>query len=122
MIQIQGNNKKLHVGSNLGMLDPDLGRQFSFRNLALSVNKYDGTLSSCILSEETNNPILRKFSDGRSCIQRDGQRDKSDIRGRCSIHVKRPISTNKTLPEKHDVRIILTDTEFSFQFDIKDDK
>ena len=122
MIQIQGNNKKLHVGSNLGTLDPDLGRQCPFRNLALSVNKYYGTLSSCIISEKTNNPILRKFSDGRSCIQRDGQRDKSDIRGRRSIHVKRPISTNKKLPEKHDVRIILTDTEFSFQFNIKDDK
>ena len=30
-------------------------------------------------------------------------------------------STKKSLPEKHDVRIILRGTKFSFQFNIKDD-
>ena len=45
-----------------------------FKNLALSVTRYNGQLSSCTISEKTNDPILRKFSDG----QTDGQRDRRE--------------------------------------------
>ena len=42
---------------------------FFFKKLALSVTRYHGQLSSCTISENTNDPILRKISDGRT----DGQ-------------------------------------------------
>ena len=38
---------------------------FFFKNLALSATIYHGQLS-CRISEKTNDPILRKFSDGRT--------------------------------------------------------
>ena len=38
---------------------------FPKKNLALSVTRCHGQLSSSTTSEKTNNPILRKFSDGR---------------------------------------------------------
>ena len=44
-----------------------------FKNLGLSVTRYHGQLSSCTISEKTNNPILRKLSDGRTDGQTDGQ-------------------------------------------------
>ena len=34
---------------------------FFFKNLAWSVTRYHGQLSSCTISEETNDPILRKL-------------------------------------------------------------
>ena len=37
-----------------------------FFNLALSFTKYDGQLSSCTTLEKSNDPILRKYSDGRT--------------------------------------------------------
>ena len=36
-----------------------------FRNLASSVTRYHGQLSSCTISEKNNDPILRKLSEGR---------------------------------------------------------
>ena len=36
---------------------------FFFKNLAPSVTKYHGHLSSCTISEKTNDPILRKLRD-----------------------------------------------------------
>ena len=56
MIQTQENGEKPHFGPNLGLqilLDHD-------------------QLSSCTISEKTNGPILRKFSDGRT----DGRTEK----------------------------------------------
>ena len=38
---------------------------FFFKNLTSSVTRYNGQLSSCTISEKTNDPILRKLSDGR---------------------------------------------------------
>ena len=35
-----------------------------FKNLALSVTRNQGQLSSCAVSEKTNNPILRKLNEG----------------------------------------------------------
>ena len=38
---------------------------FCKKNLASSVTRYHGQLSSCTIPEKTNDPILRKFSDRR---------------------------------------------------------
>ena len=46
---------------------------FFFKNLALSVTRYHGQLLSCAISEKTNDPILRKFSDGRTDRRTDGR-------------------------------------------------
>ena len=40
--------------------------KFFFENLASSVTRCYGQLSSCTLLEKTNDPILRKLSDGRT--------------------------------------------------------
>ena len=40
--------------------------------------------------KKTNDPILRKLSDGRTDGQTDGQRDESDFIGRCPTNVERP--------------------------------
>ena len=52
---------------------------FFFENTALSVTRYYGQLSSRIISEKTNYPILRKFSDGLTDRQTDRQTDESDF-------------------------------------------
>ena len=44
MIQTQENVEKSHFGTNLGRLNPNLGRQFFFKTLALSVTIYHGQL------------------------------------------------------------------------------
>ena len=65
---------------------PNLGQHFFFfRNLAPSVAKYHGQLSSRAISERTNYPILRKLSDGWT-----GQTDESDFIGRFPTNAKRP--------------------------------
>ena len=59
--------KKLSLGSDFGPFGPgsNLGHQIFFpKNLAASVTRYHGQLSSCTISEKTNDPILRKLSDG----------------------------------------------------------
>ena len=63
MIQTQENGEKPHFGSDLGLLDSNSGPIFIFKNLPSSVSRYHGQLSSCIISEKTNDPILRKFRD-----------------------------------------------------------
>ena len=59
---------------------------FFFKNLASSVTRYHGQLSSCAISEKNYDPILRKFSDGWA----DGQTDESDFIGRHPNNVERP--------------------------------
>ena len=59
------------------------------KNLAWSVTRYHGQLSSCTLSEKTIDPILRKFSDGRDG-QTDRQMDESDFIRRCPTNVEHP--------------------------------
>ena len=54
--------KKTSFGSNLGPFGPD----FFFKNLASLVPRYHSYLSSCTISEKTNDQILRKFSDNRT--------------------------------------------------------
>ena len=43
--------------------------------MASSVPKYHGQLSSCTALEKSNDPILRKYSDGRTDEPTDGQPD-----------------------------------------------
>ena len=50
--------------SGFGPFDPNSSCQFFF-NLALSDTRYHGQQSSCTISEKTNDPILRKLSDGQ---------------------------------------------------------
>ena len=70
-IQTQENGEKPPFGPDIDPLGP--GRQnFFFKNLASLVTRYHGQLPSCIISEKTNHPILRKFRDG----QTEGQRDR----------------------------------------------
>ena len=66
--------KKLPFGPDLVPLGPYSGRQlFFFQNLVLSVTRYHGQLSSCKVSEKNNDPISRKFTDGRPAGQTDGR-------------------------------------------------
>ena len=76
MIQTQENGGKLHFEPDLGPLGLvkfALRIYFFFGNLASSVTRYHGQLSSCAISEKTNDPILRKLSDGRTDGQTDGR-------------------------------------------------
>ena len=83
MIQTHENGEKFHFGPDLGQLAPNLGRPFFF----LSVSRCHGQLSSCAISGKTNDPILRKFSDGRT----ERQTDESDFIGRCPTNIEGPI-------------------------------
>ena len=56
--------KKTHFELDLGLLGPKSGlKHFLQKNLASSVTRYHSQLSSCTISEKTNDPILRKLSD-----------------------------------------------------------
>ena len=70
MIKTQENDEKPDFGPELGPLGPNSGSQFFFPTS--SVTRYHGQVSSCTISEQTSNPILRKFCDGRT----DGQTDR----------------------------------------------
>ena len=60
--------KKPSFWPDFDPFDPKLGRQTSFfKTLASPITRYHGQ----ILSEKTNDPILRKPSDGRT----DGKTD-----------------------------------------------
>ena len=59
--------KKPSFGPDFGPFGPNSGRQiFFFKNMALLVTRCQGQLSSCRMSEETNDSILRKLSDVRT--------------------------------------------------------
>ena len=83
--------KKKIFGTDFGPFDPNSNSQFFFKHPAPSVTRCHGQLSSCSISEKTNDSTLRKLSDG----QMDGQADESDFIGRCATNVERPIY-NKT--------------------------
>ena len=95
----ENSKKNLVLGQNLAHL-AQIRAAISFfpKNLIVSVTRYHGQLPSCTISEKTNDPILRKLSDGwtdrwtdgltEGC--RDGQMDGSDFIGRCPTNIKRP--------------------------------
>ena len=59
----ENDKKKLVLGIILVYLAQIF---FFFKNLAPSVTKYHGHLSSCTISEKSNDPILRKLREGRT--------------------------------------------------------
>ena len=69
---------------------------FFLKNLTSSITRYHGQLSSCTISEKTNDSILRKFSDWRKDGRTDGQTDESGFMERCPTDVERPIIEKKT--------------------------
>ena len=56
--------KKLVTGLILAHLDQIQAARFFFKNVSWSVTRYHGQLSSFTISQKTNDPILRKLSDG----------------------------------------------------------
>ena len=60
--------KNLALGPILGPIWPTFGPPnfFFFKNLAPSVTRYHGQLSSGTISENADDPILRKLSDERT--------------------------------------------------------
>ena len=50
----------------LGLILAHLAQIRAAKNLALSVTRCHGELSSCTISEKTNDPIMRKLSDERT--------------------------------------------------------
>ena len=80
--------KNLFFGLDLGSLAQIWAAIFFFfsKILASSVTRYRGQLSSCTISEKTNDPVLRKLIDGRT----DRQTDESDFIGCCPTNVERP--------------------------------
>ena len=71
---------------DFGSFDPIQAANFFLQKSGSSVTRCHGQLSSCTISEKTNDPILRKVSDG----QTDGQTNKSDFIGCCPTNVKHP--------------------------------
>ena len=68
--------KKPSFRPNFGPFGPNSGRQFFFfffLNMAPSVSRYHGQLSSCTIPEKTNHPILTKLSDGLTDGRTDGR-------------------------------------------------
>ena len=53
------------------LMNQSWATKFFFEILFLTDTRYHGQLSSCIISEKTNDPILRKLSDGRKDRQTD---------------------------------------------------
>ena len=91
MIQSQENGEKHHFRTDIDPLGLNSDRQFVFQK--------SGFVShiSCKISGETNDLILRNFSDGRTDRQTDKQTDKSDFIGRCPTDIERPITCKKIL-------------------------
>ena len=58
--------KNIVLGSILAHLAQIQAIKIFFKNLAPSVTRYYGRLSSCTISEKINDPFLEKLSDGRT--------------------------------------------------------
>ena len=92
------NGQKISFRPYPGPFRPNLGPEnffvnFFFKNLVRSVTRYNDQLSSWTIPEKTNDPILRKLSDGLADRRTDRQTDESDSIGRCPTKVERPIKT-----------------------------
>ena len=82
--------KNLVLGPILVYLAPIQTTNFFFKNLAFSVTRYHSQLSSCTISEKSNDPIERKLSDGQTDKQTDGETDESDFIGCCPTNIEHP--------------------------------
>ena len=84
--------KNLVLGPILAHLAQIQAAKLFSKNLAPSVTGYYGQLSSCTISEKTNDPILRKLSDGGTDRRKT---DESDFIGLCPTNVERPIKIDE---------------------------
>ena len=92
MSKLEKMAKKTSFGPDFGSFGPVSGRQFFFfKNLASSVTRYH-SYHHVQYQKKTNDPILRKRSDGHTDGRTDGQADESDFIGRCPANVDRPTS------------------------------
>ena len=87
LLVVQENGKKPNFGPNFGPFGPNSG----CHNLSSKIwlcQSLDIMLSyhHVQYQKKTNDPILRKLSDGST----DGQTDKSDFIGSCPTNVERP--------------------------------
>ena len=73
---------------------------FFFENLAWSVTRYLGQLSSGTISEKSNDSILRKLSNGETDGETDGQMEESDFIGCCQTNVEQSVINDKTKTRK----------------------
>ena len=74
MIETQENDKKTSFWTWSRPVDPKFGPPFFFfKNLASSVTRDHGQLSACTIWDKTNDPILRKLSDGWTDGKTDGR-------------------------------------------------
>ena len=93
MVQTQENGKKNHFGPDLGLLEPNSSHWFFFfSNMASSVTRYYGQISSCTISEKTNDSIFGKFSERRTDKLIDRQKDESNFIWRFPTNVDRAIT------------------------------
>ena len=83
--------KNLVLGPILAHLAQIWGTKFFLKISGSEVTRYHGQLSSCTISEKSNDPMLKKLSDGRTDGWTDGQTDDSDFIGCCPTNVERPI-------------------------------
>ena len=100
--------KKTVLGPILAHWAQIRATNFFFKNLAPSVTRYHGQLSSCTTSEKTNFRIFTKLSDGQMDrrTQTDGQTDESDFTGRCPTNVERPIAGKLKFSKKRNLTSI----------------
>ena len=62
-----------------GHVDPKRGLPIFFlKSVASPVTRYNGQLSSCLISEKTNDPILRKVNDRWTDGWTDGRADRQE--------------------------------------------
>ena len=90
MNQTLENGKKTSFRHNFGPFGSGSPVFFFFKYLALSVTRYHGQVSSCTITEKTNNPISRKLCERQKDRQRDRLTDKSDFVGQTLSNVEHP--------------------------------
>ena len=100
MIRTHKNDEKPHFGPDLGMLGPNSGRKKVFSRIWLR-QSLDIMVSyhHVQYQKKTDDPILRKLSDGQTDGQTDGQSEESDFIGRCPTNVERLIM-QKFIPDE----------------------
>ena len=74
--QTQENGEKTFFGPDVSTFGQIRAIKFFFfkKNLALLVTRHHGQLSSCTIPEKTNDPVLRKVSDGQTDTDRQTHR------------------------------------------------
>ena len=93
------NNFRSNFGP-LGQISATNFFFFFFENLAWSVTRYLGQLSSGTISEKSNDSILRKLSNGETDGETDGQMEESDFIGCCQTNVEQSVINDKTKTRK----------------------